>query len=444
MTTEKRLPPHIHQKLDTLIFDLDGVITSERKYWNTARLTVWELIESDDYLSLKNYFGAGKHFSGEILQAGEKVIPSSLIYELKNRAINSNWDITYLVASLRLVGILDQSTGAFHHAKRVAAIFNSNAVAEEKLHSVGRLLAESEADLRSGNAMLRQFFSEIDTLTGTALLDHLPFFVQNKLGIESSFFAHKRDLWQLCYQNFQDWYEGKKTSTYTNAQQRLPLLPSEQNNASSTRRPVFPYSAAPEKKTVINPARIGAVLKKLRDSGRYTLGIATGRPKIEAIEPLKAVGLLQYFEKGQIVTYDEVIEAETILAQSGEIARLGKPHPFVLLKAIYPDEAVKTLCSVEFWHKDHSNAAFIGDSTSDVKAAQKAGCVAIGVLTGLGKGKTAREIKRQTLENLGCDIILNNILDLPRALGIEALPSSNERQIAKQSKLESMFHHRVQ
>lgn len=43
----------MYQQLTTLIFDLDGVITSEKKYWNTARLTVWDLISSDSYLGLK-------------------------------------------------------------------------------------------------------------------------------------------------------------------------------------------------------------------------------------------------------------------------------------------------------------------------------------------------------------------------------------------------------
>ncbi len=43
-------------QLNTLIFDLDGVITSETKYWNTARLTVWEIICSQDYLGINQYF----------------------------------------------------------------------------------------------------------------------------------------------------------------------------------------------------------------------------------------------------------------------------------------------------------------------------------------------------------------------------------------------------
>ncbi len=433
-----QLPPHIYEKLDTLIFDLDGVITSERKYWDTARLTVWELMENDDYLGLKNYFGVGKNFPGGVFQTGEKVIPSSLIYRLKNRAINSNWDITYTVACLHIIGMLGQFKQTIY--KDWATIFNGNAVAREKLRSAGRLLADSKHDSKVGNSIIRKFFAEIDTLKGTALLDYIALFVQNNLEINSSFFAHKGDLWQLCYQNFQDWYEGKKYSTYAASKQKLHLLSPDQNNTHSTRHLVSSYSSPLTEETVIDPMRIEAVLKRLQDSGRYTLGVATGRPKIEAIEPLKTVGLFQYFEERRIVTYDEVIEAEDILAQSGKNVRLGKPHPFVLLKAVYPDEDVKALCAEEFLQLDHKNAAFIGDSASDVVAAQRAGCVAIGVLTGLGKGKTTKDAKRQTLENLGCDVILNNILELPRALGFETLRSSSTRQ----NKIESMYYHRTQ
>ena len=33
-------------KYDTVIFDMDGVITSEQNYWNCAALTVWEYLNT--------------------------------------------------------------------------------------------------------------------------------------------------------------------------------------------------------------------------------------------------------------------------------------------------------------------------------------------------------------------------------------------------------------
>ena len=37
-------------KYDTVIFDLDGVITSEQCYWDAAALTVWEYLHSDMFI----------------------------------------------------------------------------------------------------------------------------------------------------------------------------------------------------------------------------------------------------------------------------------------------------------------------------------------------------------------------------------------------------------
>lgn len=45
------------KKFNIFIFDLDGVIISEIKYWNIVKLIVWELICSDNYLGLNDYFG---------------------------------------------------------------------------------------------------------------------------------------------------------------------------------------------------------------------------------------------------------------------------------------------------------------------------------------------------------------------------------------------------
>ena len=93
-------------RIKFLVFDLDGVITSEQKYWNTARLTVWELITQPEYLGLTDYFGPTQ--PQQVLTSGQQTINNDFIYELKRRAINSNWDLTYFVFCLHLAGILQQ------------------------------------------------------------------------------------------------------------------------------------------------------------------------------------------------------------------------------------------------------------------------------------------------------------------------------------------------
>ena len=374
-------------QLKTLIFDLDGVITSEKKYWNTARLTVWELICSQKYLGISQYFGESNGVSNLLAELGEKIIPSSFIYELKSRAINSNWDLTFFVICLHLVGILSK----LNKLKKtiLSPLLNQNDIdLSSKLNKLSKLLQVEEYDVRISQTVINQFWQETNSLTGTAVLEYVDFFINQRLGENFSFFDPRGELWQLCYENFQAWYEGKKG-----------------------------YNL-PEDETVLDLNSIDTTLSTLHRSGRYTLAIATGRPRNEVIEPFTTLGLLQYFEPQRIVTYDEVLEAESILSYSNQKIKLGKPHPFILFKAIYPREDVRKLCAENFQLENGGEIAYIGDAGSDVVAAQRAGCISLGVLTGFAEGNR-REKKRQMLADLGCDVILDSILDLPDLLRIQ-------------------------
>lgn len=391
--------------LNLLIFDLDGVITSEQKYWNTARLTVWELITSPAYLGLSTYFGPGIDTPDRTLQQGTQIIPESFIYELKSRAVNSNWDLTFFVFSLHLVAILHQSK----LGDRAAALLaQSDRPITTKLQQIGHLLAEQTpaiptsattmvSDRPTGRAwttptVIAQFWQETTQLTGLAVLDHLVTFTQTQLKNNLSHFQAKSDLWDLCYHNFQAWYEGKRG-----------------------------YQL-PDDETVLDLPQIQATLQTLQQ--RYTLAIATGRPQIEVLDPLTTLGLLSYFDPQRIVTYDQVLAAEAEMEDRGQPLKLGKPHPYVLLKALYPEATVDILCAQAQQPMEHPQAAYIGDAASDVVAAHKAGCVAIGVLTGFGYGYAEHQ-KRQMLTDLDCELILESILALPQALGIETLESND-------------------
>jgi phosphoglycolate phosphatase-like HAD superfamily hydrolase len=374
-------------QLKTLIFDLDGVITSEKKYWNTARLTVWELISGKNYLGISQYFGESNDVSNLLVELGEKVIPNSFIYELKSRAINSNWDLTFFVICLHLVGILSNLKQV--KGDSLSYLLNQNDIDfKSKLNELGKLLQGEEYEVQISKAVIKQFWQDTSSLTGTAVLEYVNFFIKQKLGEDFSFFDSRGELWQLCYENFQAWYEGKKG-----------------------------YNL-PDDETVLDLNSIDAALSILHHSGRYTLAIATGRPRNEVIQPFTTWGLLQYFDPQRIVTYDEVLEAESILSSSNQNIKLGKPHPFILLKAMYPSEDVRKLCAEDFRLKNGREIAYIGDAGSDVVAAKRAGCVSLGVLTGFAEGN-AREKKQQMLADLGCDIILDSILELPHLLKVQ-------------------------
>ena len=378
-------------QLKLLIFDLDGVITSEKKYWQTARLTVWEIIAGKNYLGISNYFGESGNVSTRLAQVGARVIPDSFIYELKSRAVNSNWDLTFFVVCLHLVGILSQfQTDSWFD------VLNEDCPIEKKLNRLGSLITQSATDDSSLQAssfreiipnsefripnLIEQFWEETRSLRGTSVLDYVSLFAEQTLGGNFPCFEPKGELWQLCYGNFQAWYEGKKGYTL------------------------------PEDETVLDLSEIDAALQNLYNSGRFTLAIATGRPRNEVIAPMTALGLLQYFDPQRIVTYDDVLEAEARLTANK--VKLGKPHPFVLFKAVYPNQV--ELATMQL--PNGQEIAYIGDAGSDVVAAKRAGCLAIGVLTGFAEGEARKS--KQKLEDLGCDIILNSILELPQLLGV--------------------------
>ncbi len=376
--------------LSMLIFDLDGVITSEQKYWNTARLTVWEIICNQNYLDISQYFGQECQSSRVLNNISQEVISNNFIYELKSRAINSNWDLTFFVVSLHLVSILSklkqiQGENSYHN------ILNDEKLTlNQKFQNLALLLKQNkfnEYNNEISNNIIQQFWQETKSLTGGAVLNHINSFIETKLGKNYPCFDAKGELWKICYDNFQAWYEGKKG-----------------------------YKL-PDDDTVLDVNQIKSLLKTLKNTRKYTLAIATGRPRNETIEPLKKLGLLEYFDKQRIVTYDEVLTAETLLSNLGKKIKLGKPHPFVLFKAIYPQMEAQKLCEEEFTITNEKSIAYIGDAGSDVVAAKSAGCLSIGVLTGFTQGD-AREKKEKMLKDLGCDVILDSILELPELLGV--------------------------
>jgi hypothetical protein len=84
-----------------IIFDMDGVITSEERYWDAAVLTVWELLFSEKYLGIRPLRGVPAFKtdpSPQEIAAIRQIIFSKdkVISFFKQHAINSNWDIAFL------------------------------------------------------------------------------------------------------------------------------------------------------------------------------------------------------------------------------------------------------------------------------------------------------------------------------------------------------------
>jgi phosphoglycolate phosphatase-like HAD superfamily hydrolase len=353
--------------IETIIFDLDGVITSEIRYWHTAKLTVWELLTQPQYLNLPNYFGAISRVDQVLTELGPAIITDDFIYQLKSRAVNSNWDLTYFVFGLHLIALCHLAQPKVD----LSALASTSMPLDQQLQLLGQALDHDL--LNPSEDLTTEFWEQTEPLRGQAVVSYLAEFAQQKLGVALPWFTGKA-LWQLGYENFQAWYNGDRG-----------------------------YQL-PDDETVLPIAEIQQTLEQL--SG-FTLGIATGRPKNEVIGPLTKMGVLAYFDRDRVVTYDDVIEAETIVNQ-----KLGKPHPFIIHRAVNPELPLEEVLTEHYRLPHPEKVAYIGDAGSDVVAAKNAGCYAIGVLTGFAQTDHDRQQKKAMLLDLGCDVILSDMTEL--------------------------------
>lgn len=88
-------------KYDLLLFDMDGVITSEQGYWTTAAIVVCKLIFSNEY------FGSKALSDAELIADCDRIrreifANDKTISVLKDKGVNSNWDLAYMTAGLAL------------------------------------------------------------------------------------------------------------------------------------------------------------------------------------------------------------------------------------------------------------------------------------------------------------------------------------------------------
>lgn len=83
------------KKYNTVLFDMDGVITSEQAYWDAAALSVYEYLNND--INAANAM-ANKDKIRKAVFLNDKTVQY-----LKNIGVNSNWDVAYVVLSAALM-----------------------------------------------------------------------------------------------------------------------------------------------------------------------------------------------------------------------------------------------------------------------------------------------------------------------------------------------------
>ena len=341
-----RLHPLL-EAYDTILLDLDGVITSEEVYWNTAALTVWEFLNSSHYYGTDTIQPAAAMEQLSFIR-DEVFCQDAVIKTVKERGINNNWDLAWFVISGALV-----------------------------------LKTHDYMAIYQWILSLPETASDLCYAVSTDL--------QEKAGLPAEEAEHHGHLWQRVQLSFQEWFLGSD------------LFPAHWNSpVLQTGKPGLTFGEEP----LVNKDKLIILLRLL--AKEKTLGIGTGRPRIEMLNPLKNWGVYDCFRAEAVVTHHEVQSAQQVLRVTMPELVLTKPHPFIFLKGIFGDSVTdEDLIAGRYDVSRCKKTLVVGDAGCDLFAAKAAGCDFLAVLTGIG-GESARDYFAKE----GADYILNHVLEL--------------------------------
>ncbi len=235
-------------KYDTVIFDMDGVITSEQNYWNCAALTVWEYLKwnRDGETSIDTEW-AEQHLK-EI--RSRVFCNDEIISMLKSKGVNSNWDLGYVTVLLAWICNGREYDGDFADVLSLAKTLPDNIL------DAYDELAKSASDMT---------------------------------GFDYDWVRRNNLMWQTMHTLFQEWFLGDELIG---------------NRSMHGRKRGLLHNEQP----IVDKDRLTKMIELLSESKRICTG--TGRPYVEMIQPLEAWGIRQYFAKDGLCNYNNVIVAE--------------------------------------------------------------------------------------------------------------------------------------
>ena len=394
---------------NVIVFDLDGVITSEKAYWVTAGLVLHELLYSPHYWNISGTTGPYRPVKTieECVWLSEETLPETVILKLKARSINSNWDTCYTASSICLIDLLAMIPD--RSALLPLRPWDANWIAAFR-----QALAQVEGPKIISAEIFRHFDASIfQGCMGLEFINRLNHYASLVLGhqIENVFGRHTSS-WKLCCDIFQEWYLGDEL--YIREYGKAPMQTGKRG-CIYFEQPLLPVEV------------LRGVLETIRSQG-YVLGIATGRPGREATAPLKNYGLLEYFDEAHIVTDIEVAQAEALLKEQGKACSLIKPHPYPFLRAANPDYQFDQSVKLE------RNFIVVGDTPSDVYGGRAAGAITVAVLTGARSTEA-----RLLLEQSQPDFIVEDVTKVPALLTrLDDLATIRQSQFSKPEKADPL------
>ncbi|MBS4198243.1 HAD hydrolase-like protein [Bacillus sp. FJAT-49732] len=368
--------------IKTVLFDVDGVLLSEERYFDASALTVWEIIYSKNYLGLNPEKFKIDYSDSEIDEIRACVFEHDLVLKFqKSCGLNANWDMIYLTVAYQLIRLLEH----VKDSKQVGQ-WVSNEINRDVLLEIGKALAGKELYLDFA-AFLDDF--ELSERTKAGLFSHLDYLAKEKLGVEKSVFGEIGELWSTCEHVSQEWYVGDK---HVMASTGRPSVQTGKKGFLSAEKVLAPAD------------EIASLFESLKKAG-VTIGIGTGRPELETLEPFQYLDWRKHFDVNYIVTADDVLAAERSFLDA---TSLSKPHPFTYVKALSGKTKLDKECiEEEMPIPNGKETLIVGDSFADLLAARKMGCTFAAVLTGLS-GKDARD----EFEKHNTEYILDSVLDV--------------------------------
>ncbi|ALC92285.1 phosphatase [Bacillus sp. FJAT-18017] len=372
--------------IKTVLFDVDGVLLSEEHYFDASALTVWELLYSENYLGLGPEIFHTDVQQDEIDEIRREIFQDDKVLSfMKARGLNANWDMIYITFSYQVIHLLSQ-----HDDQDKVRAWLSRDLDRGALIEIGHTLKETSIQLDFGR-FIEDFERTDETKRG--LFRHLDKLVFEKIGIETTAFGEKGVLWSVGEHVSQEWYVG------------------DDNVLQSTGRPSVQTGKKgflANETTLCSQEQIEQLFASLLEAG-ISIGIGTGRPELETIQPFGHLDWLKYFDADDIVTADDVLKAERQLPEKKSLA---KPHPYTFMHALLgKGTKVDSVLETSLPLGNGSEILVVGDSLADLLAAREMGCTFAAVLTGLTGDKA-----RTLFEEHQADFIFDNVLGVLDAI----------------------------
>ncbi len=306
-------------KYDTIIFDLDGVITNENNYWNSAALTVIEVLNSDKYLGNSRVDIAEMSANTEKYRK-EVFYDDALIRCFKNKGVNSNWDLGYVTVLISLI---------------------INSTDYSKIYEYAINLSDN-------------ILYEYDRLSRKAA---------EAGGFDAEYTERGGALWKQMHYCFQEWFLGDEL--YEKEYGEKPRVSGK-------------YGLIHEERPVVDINELQPLLAELSKTKRLCTG--TGRISSEMRSPLEGWGIIQYFSEDGLCNFSHVIDAEKRF--SGKQFTKPHPYMFLkaLYGLSYDDEKI---INADYDKTKISRALVVGDAGADILAAKAMGADFCAVLTGV-------------------------------------------------------------